>query len=112
MHANCTLGELITHLENLPETMVVKEGFLGPHSYRGYYEHLAFEPAENVQVRDMLADARYALGQTFHGWKGGEYLMIENTPCWLANDGECGVPMVSPYNKHAAYLLPTAEDGV
>jgi hypothetical protein len=38
----------------------------------------------------MLADARSALGATFHGWKGGEYTMAEYTDCWLAVAGCTG----------------------
>ena len=51
-----TLGELIAALERavveFPEA-VLRYGFGHPHSYRGYYMDLAFEPVENVAVTDF-----------------------------------------------------------
>uniref|UniRef100_UPI003F496201 hypothetical protein n=1 Tax=Streptomyces sp. CA-141956 TaxID=3240051 RepID=UPI003F496201 len=85
-----TLEELITALETADPTLVLPHGFTNPHSYRGFYEDLAFEPATDVRVTDMLADARDALGETFEGWKGGEYKMRRGTDCWLAHEGMLG----------------------
>lgn len=85
-----TLGELIKALEAADPELVVPHGFGDPDSYRGYYEDLAFAPRENVTVRQMLDDARRAVGVTFHGWKGGEYTMSEHTDCWLAERGDTG----------------------
>lgn len=84
------LGELIEALEAAPPNHVVPHGFRNPHSYRGYYDQLAFEPCDNITVHDMLAEARSALSSTFTGWKGGEFAMDEHTECWLANHGCCG----------------------
>lgn len=85
-----TLGQLIEELRKHPTDTVVKHGFTNPHSYRGYYDHLAFEPARNVSVGSMLAAAESALGETFEGWKGGQFTMDEDTLCWLAYEGTCG----------------------
>ena len=85
-----TLEELITALEAHDPAKVVSRGFAKPHSYRGDYCDLAFEPAANVTVGSMLADARSALGATFQGYKGGDYTMDEYTDCWLAEYGCCG----------------------
>lgn len=85
-----TLGELITALERLPQDRVVKHGFKKPHSYRGYYDELAFVPAENVAVASMLADARAGLVGVYTGWKGGEYSYRLSTDVWLAERGCCG----------------------
>ncbi|MFC9490722.1 hypothetical protein ACFTZM_32240, partial [Streptomyces hydrogenans] len=63
------LGELITALEAADPDLVLPDGFTHPHSYRGYYHELAFEPAHNATVGEMLADARSALGTTYTGWK-------------------------------------------
>ena len=38
----------------------------------------------------MLDEARRALGQTFDGWKGGDFTMAGYTECWLAVHGCCG----------------------
>jgi hypothetical protein len=85
-----TLGELIEALEASDAAKVVARGFAKPHSYRGYYDELAFEPAANVTVGDMLADARSALDATFEGYKGGLFTMQDFTDCWLAEYGCCG----------------------
>jgi len=85
-----TLGELIEKLETAPQNRVLALGFRNPHSYRGYYDNLAFEPAENVPVSEMLNIARGCVGATFGGWKGGGYTMDAHTDVWLANLGDCG----------------------
>ena len=83
-----TLGELIAELKKCDASKVVAHGFAKPHSYRGYYEDLAFEPMENVNVASMLEAAESALGKTFEGYKGGDYTMNEYTACWLSKYGE------------------------
>jgi hypothetical protein len=85
-----TLRELIARLEAEPDlSKRVEVGFHNPHSYRGYYEQLAFEIAYDVTVGDMLTAARFALGATYQGWKGGDYLMSDYTETWLVRqEGE------------------------
>ena len=56
------LGWLIKTLRGENLDKVLKLGFLNPHSYRGYYEQLAFEPAPNVRVGDMLVAVEEAFG--------------------------------------------------
>lgn len=90
-----TLGNLIAYLEKEDPTKVVPLGFHRPHSYRGYYDQLAFEPMENVTVGQMLADASSALGRTYQGYKGGSYRMGEYTDVWLSEYGSCG-EMIGP----------------
>lgn len=85
-----TLKELITQLESLDQDKVISYGFGSPMSYRGYYDELAFEPEENVTVSHMLENALSALGKTFEGYKGGDFTMRENTPCWIAHYGNTG----------------------
>lgn len=82
-----TLGELIAALEAADPALVLPLGFSHPHSWRGVYSDLAFEPTANVTVGAMLADARSALGNTYQGWKGGDYTMDAYTECWLATQG-------------------------
>jgi hypothetical protein len=84
------LEELIAYLEKVDHGVVVKHGFNNPHSYRGFYQELAFEPAKNITVGEMLACAKDALGKTYTGYKGGEFKMHEYTDVYLANYGECG----------------------
>lgn len=85
-----TLGDLIKQLERADPAKVVPLGFGNPHSYRGYYEQLAFEPKAGVTVGQMLADAKEALHTTYQGWKGGDYTMNEYTTVWLAEPGCTG----------------------
>lgn len=87
-----TLGELIQHLEGLPPDAVIEHGgFDGgsAHSYRGYYERLAFEPIPKARVSDMLAGAKAAVGRMFQGYKGGAYMMGLDTTVHIANYGTC-----------------------
>jgi hypothetical protein len=85
-----TLQELIAFLECQDPDLVVPLGFGSPHSYRGFYSELAFEPAADVTVRAMLEAAQSALGRSYEGWKGGSYIMDAGTPCWLAWEGNSG----------------------
>lgn len=90
------LKNLIAKLEEQPQDKVCKLGFSSPHSYRGYYDELAFEPARDVTVASMLKCAKESLGSTFRGYKGGKYKMHEYTQCWLANFGQNG-ETIGPY---------------
>src|SRR3954453_3722902 len=82
------LGKLIKFLEGYPPETKVPMGFGEPHSFRGYYEDVAFEPVADTTVGEMLAHAKSALGKTFQGYKGGDFQMNEYTYCWIANYGE------------------------
>ena len=82
-----TLDELIAALGAEDPDRVLPLGFTNPHSFRGDYADLAFEPTANVTVGNMLADARSAHGATYEGWKGGDFTMIGWTDCWLSEEG-------------------------
>jgi len=90
------LQELINALAAADQDYVAPLGFAEPMSYRGYYEDLAFEPAQNVTVASMLAHAKSALGATFTGYKGGEYTMHEYTDCYIAEYGKSGGDKIGP----------------
>lgn len=85
-----TLKELIDFLEERDPSIIVPVGFANPHSYRGYYERLAFEPKDHTTIGEMLAAAKSALNETFDGYKGGEYIMSEDVECYLADLGCTG----------------------
>lgn len=91
-----SLGALIEILETEDPNKVVPFGFHKPHSYRGYYDELAFEPARDVKVSSMLADCRRALDATFTGYKGGEYTMRAYTLCWLSMYGYTSEEILGP----------------
>lgn len=85
-----TLGKLISILEAMDQKMMI-EGFDNPHSYRGYYEDLAFERSENkIKVSKALKMCRDAMGNVFVGYKGGDFVMGALTPLWISEYGCCG----------------------
>jgi len=84
------LQDLIEFLEEKDNDIVCPIGFAKPHSYRGDYSQLAFEPDEDVTVGAMLRDAKEAHGSTYTGWIGGEFTMGDYSSCYLANRGERG----------------------
>ena len=95
-----TLEELIAILRKFLEERGdkwVKYGFNNPHSYRGYYDNLAFEPEQEVSVKQMLKDAEYALNNTFQGYKGGDFTMTKDTPVWLAYYGASAQDPLTSY---------------
>lgn len=92
-----TLGELIEALEEADDSLIVEFASCQPpgklHSYRGYYEDLAFSTGSKpVTVSDVLESAREANGETFTGYKGGEYEMDEDTPLWWSEFGSSNGP--------------------
>ena len=84
------LKELIEQLEKEDLEEVVFYGFKEPHSYRGYYDELAFEPSTNVTIKEMLICATSCIDKEFEAWKGGSYKMDGLTDVWIANHGELG----------------------
>lgn len=100
------LKDLIELLEKYDADKTVAVGFGNPHSYRGYYDQLAFEPVENTTVGEMLFAAKSAMGTTYQGWKGGDFTMGEWTPCWLAWEGRTSDERLSRIAVEAILGLP------
>lgn len=97
MSSPISLGDLIVLLKHREQDQEVRIAFGyfspdGVHSYRGFYEQLAigysYESGKEVKVAELLKELQGAIGKTFHGYKGGEYVMTECTPVWCANHGE------------------------
>ena len=102
-----TLGKMIEALQAMPSDAVIK-GICYPHSYRGYYSDLAFEPAaQDIKASEALMMCRDVMGKVFDGYKGGDYVMGALTPLWLANYGYCGRKIMG---IHSDGVLITAED--
>ena len=92
-----TLGGLISALDAMPADAGVAN-LRHAHSYRGYYSDLAFQ--RNTGTRpayELLVECRGAMGKAFEGYKGGEYVMGERTPMWIADWGDCGVKLLAVY---------------
>ena len=81
------LGDLIDALRKEEPNRVLPIGFSHPHSYRGFYDQLAFEPCRDVLLKNVLAEAEGALNKVYQGWKGGDYRMGQHTDVWLAYEG-------------------------
>jgi hypothetical protein len=89
-NSQLTLGGLITALEAMPRGAQVAN-LRDPGSYRGYYEDLYFEQQFGTRpASELLADCKEAMGKVFIGYKGGEFVMGESTPLWVATYGRCG----------------------
>ena len=92
-----SLGDLIRALEELPDKD--KEVWFDipearPTTFgsdRGYYCDIAigFEVGygSGPKVTELLEKARKSCGETYTGWKGGEYTMKKSTRLWVANQG-------------------------
>lgn len=111
-----TLGELIEALESADDTATVQfddgeKHPCRPHSYRGYYEDLSFEPTEeSVGVFELLAWCQESLGKTFVGWKGGDFVMDEKTPLWMAESGDCGRAIIAVTGENPLILVTKEMD--
>jgi len=81
------LGEYIQLLESQITYAVCPIGLINPHSWRGDYAKLAFEPILNVTIESMLREAKRAIG-CFAGWKGGVFEMGEETTIHIDYRGD------------------------
>lgn len=90
-----TIGELLERFNELDDEMLIEE-LSDPHSYRGYYSDLALEPGPGkVTVRELKDSISEVLGTELCGYKGGDFLMAEDTPVWAANYGCCGQKLIA-----------------
>lgn len=87
---------IIERLEHEDPARILPLGFANPHSYRGDYHELAFEPVENITIGEVLAACRSALGATFQGYKGGDFTMYAHSDCWIARYGEDSDNKIGP----------------
>ena len=95
-----TLGELIAWLESIqgrgedePAEVVFDFCRASPDSLRGSrgdYAELAlgFTFDKVMAAKDLLKMCRDAVGKTFPGYKGGDFLMGEDTQVWVDQYGD------------------------
>lgn len=111
--AQLTLGQIIEKLENCgftygqknePKEVCYDFGTAIPttlNSWRGSYSELALgyklsgydnkeEHFAQTTAEELLTELKSAIGKEFTGWKGGEFIMDEDTPVWVANGGDSG----------------------
>lgn len=94
-------------------------------SYRGYYEDLALgwaptgrdaldhglSETAHITVGALLILLKCALGETFTGYKGGDYTMTRGTTVWVANYGEAsGTSVQSIEQRSSEVVIHTAYD--
>lgn len=99
-----TLGELIAALSAFARDKGVRFDFEYARpttlaSWRGVYAELALgftfdAPSANVTVGPLLDHLQSAVGETFTGYKGGDFVMDKETPLWVANYGNCGTTAI------------------
>ena len=94
-----TLGQLINELSKIDATddcwVSFAFGDLVPtkcSSWRGSYDEIAIgfdrlEYNNRPMLKKFLQHLRNCVGETFIGYKGGEFKMDESTPIWVANYG-------------------------
>jgi|AntDeeMinimDraft_5_1070356.scaffolds.fasta_scaffold02255_7 hypothetical protein len=83
-----------------------------PHSYRGFYEQLAFEPndEEEQKVGDFIDALSSTNGQIFSGYKGGKYTMHEDTMVWAAQYGVAsGLAVVGVKKEDEKIIIKTKD---
>jgi len=123
-----TLGELIELIEKAPLKYTDYEEKEQPKSinfdfgnaypdgltsWRGAYEELAIcysdERNEDVTAEKFLKRLKEANGETFTGWKGGEFKMDLDTPLWIANSGHSSnsVPIGVHVGEYSITILTT-----
>lgn len=111
-----TLGEAIEQLRTLQTGHRVTFDYderIAPgdaESYRGYYEDLALEPSESpIDVSGFLSVLEAALGETFMGYKGGDFVMDEDTPLWVAEYGTTGRAITGLHLEGRGVVLETKD---
>lgn len=111
------LADWISTLEALPATANVEfDNGKTPTrlcSWRGVYAELTLDSdgqAPPITVKKLLKDARAAVGKTFYGYKGGEYLMHEHTPVWADEYGDYAcIGLMGARVEDGTVILTTAD---
>ena len=97
-----SLGEIISKCEALtpkftnPPEVIFEFEHMYPtdlKSWRGLYSELAlgFNHDGIPPILDQFIETlKSAIGETFTGYKGGNFTMSEKTPVWVANYGDSG----------------------
>lgn len=100
-NGHMTLGELIDEMRKVEDKSlpVLSESSYEygmpsePHSYRGYYSDLSFglyDPlGSHNTVQNFLNELEDCVGESFEGWKGGDYPMDGGTLVWFSEEGTC-----------------------
>jgi hypothetical protein len=112
-----SLGMLILKLQgmraDLPVYVDINGDAVGsmtcPHSYRGFYRWLAFEPCPaGPTVKDVLQEATSVLNEQLEGYKGGLFLMHQHVKVFVSHYGaSSGWGIVGVDQKQTRCVLRT-----
>jgi hypothetical protein len=82
-------------------------------SWRGSYDELALgfeEDGESRTLGEFIEMLKCADGETYTGYKGGEFVMSRHTPVWVANYGNSGdTAIVDVRDEEWAVILVTGK---
>ena len=97
-HGTTTLGNLINGIKQAPDDADVMFDFAhtipdGVRSWRGDYSQLAIgwkpqQAGDFPNAKLMSEILEMANGNTYEGYKGGDFKMDLSTPIWIDNYGE------------------------
>ncbi len=89
-----TIKSLVDKLKTYKDDQLIQR-IDDPHSYRGYYSDLSLEDkGGTMQVHELIRCLVLCLNETFEGYKGGDFIMGEDTPLWIADYSTTGVKIV------------------
>lgn len=112
MNRPMTLGELIAQLEAIRPGQRTKRRVrgLGPsHGARVYYDHLAFDPAGDRTVQDLLDECDSRLAGTVDDYRGRTHRGQTRMPLWVAVWGDVGGLMLVSLDTSVDPAVPTLE---
>lgn len=118
-----TLGEMIAKLDNIDQSYAIvidhiDHGEVIPTdlmSYRGYYRDLAINYEKDyreVSVNEFSNSLKEAIGKTYTGYKGGDFIMSKITPMWVDGYGSSNGIAVSDIvvDKNKCIIKTVKED--
>ena len=114
MNINEVIRELMRFSGETPVTLKYnhEEGLWGDlDSYRGYYSELAVDSGDTeVDVAYVIKHLEGAIGTTFEGYKGGEYMMSGNSDLYWADYGSLGPVSSKVYKRYGEVYIEFEEE--
>jgi len=89
-----------------------KEGFWGDlDSYRGHYCELSVDTGEEPKsVIKVIQELKEAMGYTFSGYKGGDFIMHSYTDVYWAEYGNLGPLLSKVYYQNGNVIIVCEEE--
>lgn len=93
MNNGMRFGEILSEIRKLPADTIIKFDFgsqvpKGFHSYRGYYQDVAFGftdwRSDNLTSGNFANILQGWLGKPMEGYKGGTYYVKESSYVWVS----------------------------